>query len=516
MGISLFGNNYQIVDITPYDNVVFGEVVSEKNLVIPGNINIPGKATIELLGIDSISKDIFAKVTFENGTVIFDDFISANTTKSFNDFSFSLNNLRMLTSGLNTVDVDWTSSLITLNNNGNGSVLNEELSDWKVGVNFNSLIFSSPQYDLDTNPIVLTNGEGFNLMDYFSVKFDGFDSTNSTSLISRNIIDNVFSVTLNYENNESESRSVYLGSYIEQAFGTNGLTDYMMLINSSNAYRFRTFQNDSSRFVEVFNQDTTNLSEPLTVLYNSTDANITSFSVNNGVFELTWDEDNMNVTLQSWSESNPKYLSGLSFTNDKLTVTEFDSNTIEVYYNNSDVSKVLVNSLPSSSRELSINSNVNSDFGTLVSNEVGQVILSIVNVRKTANIWYGRMTDGVEAVESEIVSVSPGIGMVDSEINISNIIKPMILVGGDKANILVRDLGISGITEDTAYIRLLEDAFGSGQTVLIVAGYEAKDTRMACQALSAIISGSMELELSENLVWLDTSGDNYSEILVAE
>lgn len=506
MELSFFDNDYRVTEVLPGDKITFGQIETESNKAIPGTVIIPEKATIEMLGIDTISRDVFVRVTSDNGTVLFDDYMSNNGSKTFEGYSFQLSNLRMLTSGSNTIDVDWTAALKTLNHNGNGSVIDSELVDWKVRINSDELSFSSPQYDLDTEAIVLNNGEEFNLMDYFSVKYDGFDNTNTTSLLTKSILNNSFSVSLNYENNESESLSVYLGSYTEKTFGVNGLTDYMMLINGTNAYRFRTFQNDTDRYVEVFNQDTTNLSEPLTTLYNSTDSNITNFAIKGGLYELTWDDNDMNITLKSWNGVNPKYLNGLSFSNGKLSVTELDGKTLQISYNNSDLSVV---------------SDDYTDFGTRVMASSNQISLIIPDERKTSNIWFGRITDGIEGRDSEITPVTPGIGMVDSEVN--EITRPTILIGGGNANTLTRDLGLSGegvsIEEsvsmpDKAYIQLIEDAFGSGNTVLVVAGYEAKDTRLACKYLSSLVSEGVDLD--SDLTWLNTDVDDYTSVTVVE
>ncbi|PIU61527.1 hypothetical protein COS83_04015, partial [archaeon CG07_land_8_20_14_0_80_38_8] len=72
----------------------------------------------------------------------------------------------------------------------------------------------------------------------------------------------------------------------------------------------------------------------------------------------------------------------------------------------------------------------------------------------------------------------------------------------------------ANVTENRAYLQLVENAFGSGKTVLVVAGYAAKDTKMACQLLAAKVVGLSSISLTGNLVWLDTSGTAYSQVSI--
>ena len=65
----------------------------------------------------------------------------------------------------------------------------------------------------------------------------------------------------------------------------------------------------------------------------------------------------------------------------------------------------------------------------------------------------------------------------------------MILVGGPAVNTLVAELATNGKTKDvqwyrdngagTALVELVDSAFTSGKSALVVAGYEATETRSA-------------------------------------
>ena len=198
---------------------------------------------------------------------------------------------------------------------------------------------------------------------------------------------------MSYEDVNSSLKNVYLGDYLSQSFGVNGLTDYLILSDSEDVYRFRVFQNDSARFVEVFNQESINLSEPLVTLFNSTDANITSFSVGKAVYALTWDADELNASLQSWSEFNAKYASSLSYTKlssetAEVSVVELGGETIKINYANDSLSNDLGSSF--------------TGFGSKVSFSNSQANLVLPDERVVANIWYGRKTAGVEAKEGTV------------------------------------------------------------------------------------------------------------------
>jgi hypothetical protein len=510
--ISLFGKEYKITSITPNDEIVFGEIVEEKELGMPSSFEISNKATVEILDMDSVSKDLLVKVTLSNGSVAFDGMMSNSGSKSFDDFEFSLSNLRTFSSGKFSIDADWTSSLLTLNHNGNASIISSDLSNWKVKINSDSIVFASPQYNLNTQPLILNSGEELSIADYFKVKFEGFDAVNKTDINAYNILDNEHSVSLSYEDVNSTLKNVYLGSYSNEAFGVNGLTDYLVLSDSEDVFRFRAFQNDSDRYVEVFNQETTNLSEPLVTLFNSTDANITTFVANKGTYSLTWNGAELNATLTSWNEANAKYLSGLSFAKtssevSELTLTELGSSAIKVIYGNNSLDNEL--------------GATNTDFGSRVSFSTSQANVIVTDERVAANIWYGRETEGIEAKEAQINPVNPGMNLVDIEIEVLS--KPTILVGGGLANSWTQKLSEEGLgvsTEDLiaatdkAYFELIEDAFGSSQIVLVVAGRDAKDTRIASQALASHISGRINLDLTGKLAWLDTSAEDYTEIKV--
>jgi len=86
------------------------------------------------------------------------------------------------------------------------------------------------------------------------------------------------------------------------------------------------------------------------------------------------------------------------------------------------------------------------------------------------------------------------LGKLDTEVTSADkSTKNLILVGGPAVNTLVKELGDAGKTqtrdwyvsqgEGTAIVDLVADAFASGKSALVVAGYSAADTRAATSML---------------------------------
>jgi hypothetical protein len=180
-------------------------------------------------------------------------------------------------------------------------------------------------------------------------------------------------------------------------------------------------------------------------------------------------------------------------------------------------------------------------YGTEVDVTSSDVTLSYPEKRRTADLWIGRSTietssfaigDTITGTDYEVAGlgaggapeineITPGIGTIDTSVVFSSLAKPAILVGGASVNQGVYNLAEDGVgvpaanvTMDRAYIQLVENAFGSGETVLVIAGYAAKDTKLACQLLAAKIAGISTISLTGDLVWLDTSGSTYSQVTV--
>ncbi len=100
-----------------------------------------------------------------------------------------------------------------------------------------------------------------------------------------------------------------------------------------------------------------------------------------------------------------------------------------------------------------------------------------------------------ETVSVEAPSLGSGIAKLDTETTAADKeTKNLILVGGPAANKLVEDLATAGKTPDMAYwmsdlqgkyiLQAVGDAFATGKTAIVVAGWEASDTQTASLKLA--------------------------------
>ena len=125
-----------------------------------------------------------------------------------------------------------------------------------------------------------------------------------------------------------------------------------------------------------------------------------------------------------------------------------------------------------------------------------QVSASVYVLSEGATIG-GTSTSGGTSVEKWTVHpIKTPLAKLDNEVTSADkATKHLILVGGPVVNTLVADLAASGKTKNTDVyrskgagyylIQAVDDAFASGKVALVVAGYEAAETRMATSKLQA-------------------------------
>ena len=100
------------------------------------------------------------------------------------------------------------------------------------------------------------------------------------------------------------------------------------------------------------------------------------------------------------------------------------------------------------------------------------------------------VSGGTAGTVKAAVPIKTPLGKLDSEVTSGDkTTKNLVLVGGPVVNTLVADLAAAGKSKDTAWYRAqgagtalidyVSDAFASGKVALVVAGYEADDTRTA-------------------------------------
>lgn len=99
-------------------------------------------------------------------------------------------------------------------------------------------------------------------------------------------------------------------------------------------------------------------------------------------------------------------------------------------------------------------------------------------------------TTQTQTVSIEAPSLGNGIAKLDSAVSAADKeAKNLVLVGGPAANNLVKDLAAEGSTPDLAYwtenlkgkfiLQAIDDAFATGKTAIVVAGWAAEDTQAA-------------------------------------
>lgn len=118
------------------------------------------------------------------------------------------------------------------------------------------------------------------------------------------------------------------------------------------------------------------------------------------------------------------------------------------------------------------------------------------------------------SVAGGINEKAPTYAKLDSESGVTDI--AVILVGGPAVNSHVKTLADAGSTwassdyaEDRALIDFVEDAFGTGNHALILAGYAGKDTRLAAKVLASeiLFPSAVAVDFTDKArVVLDTSG----------
>ncbi len=121
-----------------------------------------------------------------------------------------------------------------------------------------------------------------------------------------------------------------------------------------------------------------------------------------------------------------------------------------------------------------------------------QRIASVFVLQKDATVSSSTGASG--SVVKSATPVKTALGKLDTEVTSADkSTKNLILVGGPVVNSLVAELATAGKTKDAAWYRsqgagtalidLVADAFATGKSALVVAGYEAGDTRQATSAL---------------------------------
>jgi hypothetical protein len=101
-------------------------------------------------------------------------------------------------------------------------------------------------------------------------------------------------------------------------------------------------------------------------------------------------------------------------------------------------------------------------------------------------------TSGSSGSIKQLVPITTSLTKLDTEVGAAEKAKNLVVIGGPAVNRITAEAmslpypsfgAASGIEEGTALISIIDDAFTTGKAAVIVAGYEADNTRLATQVL---------------------------------
>lgn len=118
----------------------------------------------------------------------------------------------------------------------------------------------------------------------------------------------------------------------------------------------------------------------------------------------------------------------------------------------------------------------------------------------------GTTTTTSSGAIKQLVPITGSITKLDTEVGAAEKAKNLVLVGGPAVNRLTAEaMGLSypsygaasGIAENTALIKIVDNAFTTGKAAVIVAGYEAENTRLATSVLQQAATKLAGISASE-------------------
>ncbi len=140
-----------------------------------------------------------------------------------------------------------------------------------------------------------------------------------------------------------------------------------------------------------------------------------------------------------------------------------------------------------------------SSYGTILRSvksnaAVDKVVIDLPAEQQTAVIYFGKLTGApVEGgVYKVIKPITSAVALLDTEVTSAHKAKNIISVGGPCVNrISAEALGFtdlvcgaaSGVPANAAMIKIVDNVFTPGKSVIVVAGWEAQHTRTACTVL---------------------------------
>jgi hypothetical protein len=555
-GIKWLGDTYELVSSSTTE-VILGQIETE-TITVGEEFSVGDMgALVKVTDMDSVLNEVYFVVEDASGNVVYEDWLAqgesySNTTLGINNIQITSFHYSVLTQEA-TVKLDVRTAALTLEK-GNltyDDKFEVDLSATSSGLNW--LALKSVQgypaaYGEDPvyiNPGSVIAGPG----NYWYFYYDGLKMSNNGDDTTTVTVKTEFSEDITYEfsfkNSDGDAVSVDLDTihldstdfdeypvatptYNRTTLGINlqGTPYYIKIYGNGTAgwsWVNVTFTNDTNVFTDV----TPNSNLPFGNAYYN-------FAFTNGFADKTMNLTVYNYTANSDTEIVP-YFDGaaynLSYTNATRTLTiEDPGNDVMVNFDDNTL-KVGGKTVTSTTRYTTYGTS-----GTL-SGSIATIV--VPETKRVADVSVGRklpaeFTVSVGETDSRIDNaiitagggstinkIAPTFAMMDTEIPSPT--KPVILVGGPAVNTLVNSLGNKTWTlsnwqefadgsytkDNRAIIDLVADAFGTNDA-LVVAGFAADDTRIACRLLAReLLFGDTVLGeewAGLNRVVLDTTG----------
>jgi hypothetical protein len=397
------------------------------------------------------------------------------------------------------------------------------------------------------------------------------DAGTSTEVLVRDAVDYISGTTsvahtyeLVFENNNTKQTSVDLSNYVNVGYQASGYSNpYTVTYSSDDTTATKTFQ---FKYYNDAGTDKLSVYELSgSTLVNTENITTTSYWINSsssGTWNFTVDVSGgatgmFNLTLNSFLANGTFFWNNLTYTlvGDTGTVkfVEPDGRYLRYQYNtttggtlsNTGLAFVKADDVKYENNDFNEgNTGAYTYYGTFAQWANDYLTFEYPQYKRVAYITVGRTQETVDTVavggeigdsgwvlrsgggESPVWAFTgptdQGISKLDTEYTNN---APIVLVGGPNANSLVASLVTGGKAfvgaNDTAlipaanhaYVELVEDAFGT-YDALIVAGYGAADTRMACKVVaSQILHGTpLGTGFEGTRVYLKTSGTGVSTI----
>jgi hypothetical protein len=225
--------------------------------------------------------------------------------------------------------------------------------------------------------------------------------------------------------------------------------------------------------------------------------------------------------------------------NGSIGIAEVSGNSINITFENGDIPSLGVDTtLNENQIQNTGETHYTSDYGTLLTRDsTSQISIVYPDTYRIGKASLGQtgtkeytLTNGQYDTDLDVTlksssgssetvkDIDVGLAKLDSEVVTGSLDKPIVLLGGPGANLLVKDLvtankvNMSAVTSNRALVQLVSDAF-NGKSALVIAGYSGDDTRLAAQVVASQVLGN-PMGLAGDSKILNTGVSSYSLVTV--